>query len=97
MAHTAHFIDDPDIGAPSDDFNHTIDDSALVSFLAAGTVLFASLVVGSSASLLLAGSDTLMAAILRGFLSLGMWTLGGFFVAAIAAITVAMLRRRNAG
>jgi hypothetical protein len=97
MADAAHFADDLDIGERSGDFNHPLDENGLVSFLAAGAVLFASLVVGSSVSLVLAGSDTLMAAILRGFLSLGMWTLGAFVAAIVFAIAAAVLRRKRPG
>jgi hypothetical protein len=58
----------------------------LLSFLAAGAVLFASLVAGSSASLMLAGANDLIAAILEGFLMLGLWALGGFLAAAGLAL-----------
>lgn len=61
--------------------------NGLVAFLAAGAVLFASLVIGSSASLIVAGGNDLIAAILEGFLELGLWGLCGF----LAAVTIAGL------
>jgi hypothetical protein len=97
MADAAHIADGLHIGEETGGFNRAIDDNGLVAFLAAGAVLFASLVVGSAASLMLVGSDALMAAILRGFLSLGMWMLGAFVAATLAAIAVAMARRRASG
>jgi hypothetical protein len=95
MASAANFVDTLDAEEKSYGFSRAVDDSALVSFLAAGTVLFASLVVGSSASLLLAGADTLIAAILRGFLLLGIWTLGAFIVAIVCAIAGIAFRDRH--
>jgi hypothetical protein len=67
------------------------------AFLAAGSVLFASLVIGSSASLFLAGSNQLIAAILEGFLAFGLWTFGGFLAAVVAALAIAALRRHTPG
>jgi len=68
------------------------DWGGFVSFLTAGAVLFASLIIGSSVSLVLAGGNDLIAAILEGFLELGLWTFGGFFVA--FTVAVAAGRRR---
>jgi hypothetical protein len=65
----------------------------VTSFLIAGTVLFASLVIGSSMSLLLAGSDAVISAILRGFLSLGLMALGGFVAGVVLALAIAAFRR----
>jgi hypothetical protein len=65
----------------------------VTSFLVAGAVLFASLVLGSAIALFFAGSDATMAAILRGFLSLGFRALGGFLVAVLVALAIAALRR----
>jgi len=72
-----------------------IDAGGLISFLAAGAVLFASLVVGSSVSLLFAGSNALLGAILVGFLSLGLWALGGFLTAFALAFAVSVALGRN--
>lgn len=69
--------------------------SGLISFLAAGAVLFASLVVGSSASLIVAGSNDLIAAILQGFLLLGLWALGAFLIAIVIVAAFNSLPRRN--
>ena len=65
----------------------------VTSFLLAGAVLFASLVIGSAVSLLVAGSDAVTAAIMRGFLSLGLSALGAFLVGALLAIGFAAFRR----
>jgi len=65
----------------------------VTSFLFAGAVLFASLVIGSAVSLLVAGSDAMTAAIMRGFLSLGLSALGAFLVGALMAICFAAFRR----
>jgi hypothetical protein len=69
-----------------------LDDGA-TSFLLAGAVLFASLVLGSAVSLVLAGSDAMVAAIMRGFLSLGLSALAAFLVGTLAAIGYAAIRR----
>lgn len=69
-----------------------LDDGA-TSFLVAGAVLFASLVIGSAVSLFLAGSDAMTAAIMRGFLSLGLTALAAFLVGTLAAIGYAAVRR----
>ncbi len=63
------------------------------SFLLAGAVLFASLVIGSAVSMFVAGSDAVTAAIMRGFLSLGLSALGAFLVGALLAIGFAAFRR----
>jgi hypothetical protein len=97
MADTTHFADGLHVGENTGRFNQALAESGLVSFLVAGAVLFASLVVGSSASLVLAGSDSLMAAILRGFLSLGMWTLAAFVAAIVGALILAAFRGHQAG
>jgi hypothetical protein len=68
------------------------DWDGLFSFLAAGAVLFASLVIGSSASLVLASGNDLIAAILEGFVELGLWAFGGFLAAVVVAVRVS--RRR---
>jgi hypothetical protein len=65
----------------------------VTSFLLAGAVLFASLVIGSAVSLLLAGSDAMIAAIMRGFLSLGLAALAAFVAGTLMAIGVAAFRR----
>lgn len=76
--------------APRRGLKASLDAGGLKSFLTAGAVLFASLIVGSSASLLLSGSDALMGAILTGFLSLGLWVLGGFLTAFALAYAVSL-------
>jgi hypothetical protein len=65
----------------------------VTSFLLAGAVLFASLVIGSAVSLLLAGSDAMIAAIMRGFLSLGLAALAAFVAGTLMAIGFAAFRR----
>ena len=70
--------------------------SGIMPFLFAGAVLFASLVIGSSASLLLAGSNQLIGAILHGFLALGLWAFGASLIAAAAGLAVIAVRRRRA-
>ena len=65
----------------------------VTSFLFAGAVLFASLVIGSAVSLLVAGSDAMTAAIMRGFLSLGLAALAAFLVGTLLAICFAVFRR----
>ena len=65
----------------------------VTSFLFAGAVLFASLVIGSAVSLLVAGSDAMTAAIMRGFLSLGLAALAAFLAGTLVAIGFAAFRR----
>jgi hypothetical protein len=48
------------------------DCGGLVSFLAAGAVLSASLIIGSSVSMVFADANDLVGAILEGFLELGL-------------------------
>lgn len=69
--------------------------SGVMPFLAAGAVLFASLVIGSSASLFLAGSNQLIGAILHGFLSLGLWAFGACLTAVVIGLAVIAFRRRR--
>jgi hypothetical protein len=66
----------------------------LVSFLAAGAVLSAGLIVGSSASMIVAGGNDLIAAILEGVLKLGLWAFGGFIAAVVLAITLTGRHRK---
>jgi hypothetical protein len=61
----------------------------VTAFLSAGAVLFASLVVGATASLIVGGANELVGAILEGFLKLGLWTFAGFIVAIVAALVAA--------
>jgi hypothetical protein len=65
----------------------------VTSFLLAGSVLFASLVLGSAGSMFVAGSDAMTAAIMRGFLSLGLAALAAFLVGTLMAIGFAAFRR----
>jgi hypothetical protein len=65
----------------------------VTSFLLAGAVLFASLVIGSAVSMFVAGSDAVTAAIMRGFLSLGLSALGAFLVGVLLAVGFAAFRR----
>jgi membrane protein implicated in regulation of membrane protease activity len=69
------------------------DCGGLVSFLAAGAVLSASLIIGSSASMVFAGANDLIGAILEGFLELGLWAFGALFAA--ATLVAAMAKRRQ--
>lgn len=64
------------------------DLGGVVSFLAAGAVLSAALIIGSSASMVLAGANDLIGPILEGFLELGLWALG-ILLAAVALAAVA--------
>jgi hypothetical protein len=80
-----------DLAADESRFNRLSD--GVTSFLLAGAVLFASLVIGSAVSLHVAGSDAVMAAIMRGFLSLGLAALAAFLVATLVAIGFAAFRR----
>jgi hypothetical protein len=75
--------------------DRTLDDGALVSFLAAGAVLFASLVIGSSGSLFLTGSDAMMTAIDQAFLSLGLRAIGVGLVATAACLAFAASWQRR--
>jgi hypothetical protein len=72
---------------------HSRLSDGVTSFLLAGAVLFASLVIGSAGSMFIAGSDAVTAAIMRGFLSLGLSALGAFLVGVLLAIGFAALRR----
>lgn len=89
-----------DLSAVGDDGttpHRAIEYDGAAAFLAAGSILFASLAVGSSASLFLAGSNHLIAAILHGFLAFALWTLGGFLAAVIAALAIKALHKRTPG
>jgi hypothetical protein len=68
---------------------------AWASFAAAGAVLFASLIIGSSGSLLLTGSDAMLRAIEQAFVSLGLRALAGGLIAAASALGVAALWRNR--
>jgi hypothetical protein len=68
---------------------------AWASFAAAGAVLFASLILGSSGSLLLTGSDAMLRAIGQAFVSLGLRALAGGLIAAAIALGVAAIWRRR--
>jgi hypothetical protein len=92
MAATASVTADDRARDDGSDPTENSDWGGLVSFLAAGAVLFASLIVGSSASLVVAGGNDLIAAILEGFLELGLWAFGGF-LAAVALASAATRRR----
>jgi hypothetical protein len=89
MSATFNAKDDDDLGESR---RSRLSDGA-TSFLLAGAVLFASLVIGSAGSLFVAGSDAMVAAIMRGFLSLGLAALAAFLVGALAAIGFAAFRR----
>lgn len=92
MANTGSFTaDEHGVVNGTGPFENLYD--GVMSFLIAGAVLFASLVIGSSVSLLLAGSDAVISAILRGFLSLGLMALGGFVAAVVLALAIAAFRR----
>jgi len=69
------------------------DCGGLVSFLAAGAVLSASLIIGSSASMVLAGANDLIGAILEGFLELGLWAFGALLAAAVLVAAIAKRRQ----
>ncbi len=71
-----------------------LENGAFASFLAAGAVLFASLIVGSSGSLLVTGSDAMLAAIGQAFLSLGLKALGAGLASVALALAAAALWRR---
>jgi hypothetical protein len=88
---------DIDFGDNTDSLLGLFDAGGVISFLFAGTILFASLVVGSSVSLLSAGAYTMTSAILNGFLSIGLWSFGGFVAALVVALVVAAIRRHHAG
>ncbi len=89
--------DNSDLDDEMDNIKGLLDAGGVISFLFAGTILFASLVIGSSVSLLSAGSYTMTSAILHGFLSLGLWAFGGFFAALVLAFAIAAIRRRRHG
>lgn len=88
---------DIDFGGNTDSLLSLFDAGGVISFLFAGTILFASLVVGSSVSLLSAGAYTMTSAILNGFLSIGLWAFGGFLSALVVALITAAIRRSHAG
>jgi hypothetical protein len=81
----------------TDSFLSLFDAGGVVLFLFAGTILFASLVVGSSISLLSAGAFTMTSAILNGFLSIGLWSFGVFLAALVVALIAAAIQRSQAG
>ena len=79
---------------PARGIGASIDGGALASFLAAGAVLFASLVIGSSGSLLLTGSDAMITAIEQAFLSLGLRAVAAGLVALAACLLLTRGWRR---
>ena len=96
MTGAGNVIADPiltDDGRPAAE--NQFDAGGVISFLAAGAVLFASLVLGSSVSLLFAGSNALIGSILSGFLSVGLWAFGGFAVAVSLAFAVTLALRQG--
>lgn len=99
MAETASLAEDAPRARPGPRPADRLGDTGgVISFLLAGAVLFASLVVGSSASMVVAGSNDLIGAILEGFLSLGLWALAGFLLSAgVVAAATALQRRRPFG
>jgi hypothetical protein len=66
-----------------------VDRSDIISFLVAGTALFGSLAVGSSASLMLSGGNAFVGAILASFLEIGLWAVGGFLALVAVAFATA--------
>jgi len=68
------------------------DYGGVVSFLAAGAVLSASLIISSSASMVFASANDLIGAILEGFLELGLWAFGALLAAVALAVAVARCR-----
>ncbi len=82
-------IDEDDLDVDEGRLSRLSD--GVTSFLLAGAVLFASLVIGSAGSMFVAGSDATVAAIMRGFLSLGLAALAAFLVATLMAIGFAAL------
>lgn len=78
-------------------FNPCFETTGMISFLLAGTILFASLVVGSSVSLLSIGSHSLTSAILHGFLTLGLWASGGFLAALVLSVVAILICQRLKG
>jgi len=71
-----------------------VDRGDVISFLVAGAALFGSLAVGSSASLMLAGGNAFVEAILASFLEIGLWAVGGLLVLAAIAFATAPRYRR---
>jgi len=80
-----------------DDLGHDPDAGGIISFFVAGTVLFASLVIGATVSLTMAGSQAPATAILRNYVSHGVWGLGGLLAAAFPVLAAAAICRRRRG
>jgi hypothetical protein len=74
-----------------------LGEGAVASFVAAGAVLFASLVIGSSGSLLLFESGMMRSAIEDAFVSIGLRAIGATLILGVVAFTIVaalrMLRR----
>ena len=79
-----------------DDLGRDPDASGIISFFVAGTVLFASLVIGTTLGLMMAGSQAPATAILRNYLSHGAWGLGGLLASVVAVLAAAAIWRRRA-
>lgn len=81
------------------DLDSDLKSGGVVSFLIAGMVLFASLVVGFSISLILAGSQAPITAVLRDYLTHGVWGLGALFAAVLPVLAIAAIlrHRRDSG
>jgi hypothetical protein len=86
---------DIDFGEETDHHNGLFDAGGVIPFLFAGTILFATVVVGSSVSLLSAGPYTMTSAILDGFQSIGLWAFGGFLATLVLALATTTIWHRH--
>ena len=73
-------------GADRASFIDKLGEGAVASFVAAGAILLASLVLGSSGSLLLIDSGVMRTAIENAFLSVGLRAIGATLIVGVVAI-----------